>query len=666
MRLPKQLSVLASGFVLGLAVLGGGAGTAAAEQPERLPSYVTDKAGALRGGQSAQLQAAIDELYTKDHERLWVVYVHDFAGMNADAWGEQTARASGFGDRDVLLSVAIDDRAYAFTGSAPESVTDKDLDRLLIDQVEPKLRSGDWGGAGLAAATGLSEAMNGSGGLSMTLVLVLILVVGLVMAGLWFWSRGRKARRTKAELEAARKIDPADTRALGALPLDTLDARSKEVLVDTDNAIRTSVEELQLATDEFGATATAPFTGALDAAKQALAKAFSIRQQLDDDIPETPDQQRAMLVELISTCGRANRELDAKVGEFDAMRNLLINAGERLDALTRDMVELTARVPNSEMTLNQLVGAHPASVIAPIHDNVSMAKERIAFAERGIQDGRNAVAKPVGEQGAAVGAIRSAESALETGRALLDAVDTAATDIEQARAGLPGIVAELQKDIAVAANLSQHGGAELSTATVAARTALDQAKANGPANPLGTFHAAVAADTLLDKAIATATDRKLAAEDLARRLDQAITAAQGQINAASDFISTRRGGVDAEPRTRLAEAQRSLEQAQQLTSSDPTQAIQFAQRAVELGARALQTAQAAVRDWQARQPSSNSQTGAVLSGILIDGMLRGMGGSYRGGGGGFGGGGGGGSSSYGPGSFGGSNGSRRISRGGRF
>ncbi|MFE3054337.1 TPM domain-containing protein [Nocardia sp. NPDC059239] len=664
MRLSKQLFLLVIGLLLASALVGGRAAPATADAPLRLPGYVTDNAGALDPGQAAELQQAIDSLYSRDHERLWVVYVRNFNGMDTHSWGEQTARLSGFGDRDVLLSVAVDDRAYAFTGTLPKSVSDKDLDKLLIDQVEPKLRAGDWAGAGLATASGLSHAMSGSGVVGLGPLLILALVVVLAVLGVWLWSRRRKTRRGRSVMESARKTDPTDTVALEALPLVVLDALSKETLVDTDNAIRTSTEELRLATDEFGSTATAPFTAALTGAKNALAKAFSIRQQLDDDIPETPDQQQRMLVELISSCGNANGKLDAKVGEFDAMRDLLINAGERLDALTRAMVELTARLPKSQTTLAQLVADHPASVLAPIRDNVGMAQERIGFAERTIEDGRAAVAKPVGQQGAAVADIRTAESAVDAARTLLDAVDTAATDIDQARAGLPAIIEELRRDLATASGLSEHGGTELPSATAAARTALDQATADAAANPLGVFRQAIAADTALDQAIASATDRKRAADDLRRRLDQTLTAARSQVNAAADFISTRRGGVDAEPRTRLAEAQRSLEQAEQLAPADPDLALQSAQRAAELGARALHTAQAAVRDWQAQQQrvTSGSQTGAILGGILIDGMLRGMGNEYRRGGGGFGGGG----SSYGPGSFGGSDGSRRISRGGRF
>ncbi|NNH73013.1 TPM domain-containing protein [Nocardia uniformis] len=670
MALPKRQTLLVTGLLLALTLLAGIPGPAMAEQPMRLPGYVTDTANVLEGGQEAKLNAAVDSLYDKHRERLWVVYVRDFAGLDPNEWGDRTASASSFGDRDVLLSIAVDDRAYAFTGTLPQSVSDSELDTVLIDKVEPRLRNSDWAGAGLAAANGLSDAMSGSKGIGIWPLLLLAVVVALIVVALWFWSRRRRDQRDRAELERIRGIDPTDTATLSGLPLPTLDARSKELLVDTDNAIRTSTEELRLATDEFGGTTTAPFAAALSAATNALAKAFSIRQQLDDDIPETPEQQRTMLVDLISTCGRADRELDAKVDEFDAMRNLLINAGERLDGLTRGLVELTARVPRSDATLAALVREQPAAAVAPVRDNVTMAQERISFAERSIEDGRAAVARPVGQQGSAVAAIRAAESAVDAARTLLDAVDTAATDIADARAGLPGIVEELRRDIAAAETLSAHGGTELATATAGARAALDQAAATGANNPLGAFQQAVAADTELDRAIAAATDRKLVAEDLARRLDQAITAASGRIHAAADFISTRRGGVDAEPRTRLAEAQRNLEQAQQLATSDPHQALQSAQRAAELGTRALHTAQAAVNDWQASsQPvrSGGSQTGAVLGGILIESMMRGMGSGYRSGGRGFGGGGSrGGGGGLGPGSFGGSQGSRRISRGGRF
>ncbi|WP_067993455.1 TPM domain-containing protein [Nocardia pseudobrasiliensis] len=649
------LSVLLSG------VAGLWSATAAAEEPFRLPQPVTDVARALEGEQRDRVRGAVDELYDTRRERLWVVYVHDFGGLDPQTWGDRAVAASGFGDRDLLLSIAITDRAYALTGARPSSVSEAELNSLLRDQVEPRLRTAQWAEAGIAAAQGLSRVMSESKRSDLWPVVVIVVLVVGVVAGLALLYRWRRRTvRDRAGVVAARQIDPGDTARLGELDPDILDIRSKEILVDVDNAIRTSVEELRLATDEFGATATAPFAAAVDGAKDALAQAFSIRQRLDDDIPETPEQRRDLLVELISACGRANRELDAKVTEFDAMRNLLIDAPRRLDALTRDVVELTTRIPRSEELLARLVGEYPASVIAPVRENVTMACERISFAQRGIEDGRAAVARPVGEQGAAVAAIRGAESAIAAGRALLDAVDSAATDIEQARAGLPGAIEELRRAVDSATTLSGRDDRELAKAVAAARKTVKRAAAGGGTDPLGALREVVARAVALDRALAAATDHQLAGEQLQRRLDQAFAAADGRVRAAADYVGTRRGGVDAAPRTRLAEARRHLDRAHTLADTDPQRALRHAQRAADSADRALRRAQSSVGKWRARQPIPRLVNfGAVLAGVLIEGVVEGLLGldgdsddSDK--------------SGWGPGSFGGSDSSGRISRGGRF
>ncbi|WP_328390889.1 TPM domain-containing protein [Nocardia sp. NBC_00416] len=643
-------------FVLGLLFAGvSGAPSVAAEPPARLDTYVVDSAAVLARADADRVRAAVESLYADHRVRLWVVYVGDFAGYSPQDWAAQTARQSGFGDRDLLLAVATRDRAYAFEGERPDGVSESDVDRILVDQVEPALRDNRWADAGVAAAVGIGSAMSG-GGVSVGPVLLIGALIVLALAGLLLYQRYRRRGRDRAELDRARATDPTDTAALAALPLAALHARSHEILVEIDNAVRTSAEELDLAAGEFGDTAVLPFRTALDNAKAATAKAFAIRQRLDDAIPETPDEQRTLLIDLIATAGHADAELDARVTEFDAMRDLLINASSRLDALTRDIVDLTGRVPDADAELTRLSATHPAGVLEPIRDNVGMARERIAFADECVGEGRRELARPVGEQGGAVADIRAAEGAIGQARTLLDAVLGAAANIQQARAGLPAVLDELRGDLRAAAGLAEHGGPELATAAAAARTVLDSAGSTAETDPLGAFHDAVAADGDLDRALAAAGDRKLAAEDLARRLDQAVGDAATRVRTAADFISTRRGAVDATPRTRLSEAQRNLDEAQRLRTDDPAAALTHARAAADLAGRALQEAQAGVRTWEGRRaPAGSAQAGAILGGILIDSMLRGgMGGGpgHRGG--------------YRAGSFGGSGGSRRISRGGRF
>ncbi|MEU4709575.1 TPM domain-containing protein [Nocardia salmonicida] len=654
---PRSVSVLCAVFAV-LSLLC--APSAVAEPPARMGPQVVDTANVLSAGDEGRVLDAVDTLYRDHQVKLWVVYVRTFGSMAARDWAARTSDLSGFSDRDLLLAVAVDDRGYWLDGTLPDGVTDSELDSILAGSVEPALREQKWAQAAIYTAEGIGSALTGTSVPWAVLILIGLAVV-VVAGGLMVFARKRRGDRDRAELTNARAVDPTDSAALAKMSLPTLHALSRERLVEIDDAVRTSAEELTLATSEFGETAVTPFRSALDAARTATAKAFTIRQQLDDAVPETPDQQRAMLIELIATAGKADRELDAQVTDFDAMRDLLIDAPARLDALTRDIVELTARMPGSEAELARLGSTYPPSVIAPIHDNVRMAQERITFAENNIDSARTALTQPVGQQGGAVAAIRAAEGAIGQARTLLDAVDQAATNIQQARDGLPAALDELRADLSSAKSLTEFGGADLAAAVSLATAALNTP--NSDSDPLGAFHHAVTADAELDRAIAAASDRKLAVEDLRRRLDRTLTDAAARIDAASSFITTRRGGVDAEARTRLSEAQRHLDEARRLAAGDPERALVSAQTAADLGGRAMQQAQASVQAWETRQPMSGggSQTGAVLGGILLNELLRGAmsGGSHRGG---YGGGGGG----YRPGSYGGSSGSRRVSRGGRF
>ena len=54
---------------------------------------------------------------------------------------------------------------------------------------------------------------------------------------------------------------------------------------------------------------------------------------------------------MVVAAAKADRELDAQSEAFEKLRDLVINAPTRLDALTQQMVDLTARIGPSEQTL---------------------------------------------------------------------------------------------------------------------------------------------------------------------------------------------------------------------------------------------------------------------------------------------------------------------------
>ncbi|MCR8898210.1 TPM domain-containing protein [Gordonia sp. GONU] len=663
----------AAGLALGMTLLltGIGAGTAAAEPPTRLPTYVVDSANAISPAQRSELEAAVDKLYNDHGIQMWIVYVRDFGGLTSEQWADQTAVASELGDHDALLAVATEDRAYRLF--APDNIGGLDqstLEGVANDDVVPQLREGNWADAGLAAINGLSSELDPS----YTGVIAAAVVGGAVVVGgggAYLYSRRRKQRRIEGGLETLREQE-LTVDQLAEQPLDVLDPWSREVLTDLDNAVRTSEEELRLAVGEFGEAETEPFTTALERAKTALAQSFTLRQRLDDDVPETDDERRSMLVEIITSCTDADGTLDDQVEAFDAMRNLLINADARFDAITQQLIGLRARLDPATRQLAELTEKHGEQTLASILSNVELARQQIDFAEATADQGRAASAAPVGQQGPAVAAIRSAEGSIEQATVLLDAIDHADANITAAQSRMPALIEEVEAELAEAASLTADGGPALASATEAAKTALDAGRTGFDADPLGTFTALVDADADLDDALDAARDSAAERTRRAQVLSAALESASAKVTAASDFIGTRRGAVQSTARTRLAEAQRLLQTAQQAAATDPAAATTSARRAGALADQALMAAQGDVVNWQqSQQPRSGgtSTAGAVLGGILVDSFLRGTisggRGGYRGGyPGGFGGGFGSGGRS--PGSFGGSGSSGRIGTGGRF
>ena len=81
-RVARLLSLVLAVLTAGL-VLVPTAPTAWADPPFRLADYVTDDANALSGGQRAEVQTAVDDLYNARRIRLWVVYVDSFSGQAA-------------------------------------------------------------------------------------------------------------------------------------------------------------------------------------------------------------------------------------------------------------------------------------------------------------------------------------------------------------------------------------------------------------------------------------------------------------------------------------------------------------------------------------------------------------------------------------------------------
>ena len=632
MRIARLLSLVLAIMTAGVLLAPAAGGT----PPFRLPDYVTDASQVLNGSQLGGVKQAVDQLYNERNVRLWVVYVDSFDSLGAVPWAERTRQQSDLDDNDAILAVATKDRSYAFLVPT-QIVSDSASNDLRRNAIEPALHRSDWSGAAVAAANGLKTATAPGEGISMVGVLVALAILVILVLLLWLWARRRRRKRREAEFAAARRVDPADPSALASVSIDALDDLSKSIVVEVDNAVRTSDNELTLAVEEFGEKDTTPFSNAVTNAKTTLAQAFNVRQILDDAIPETTSERRDLLTRVVVAAAKADSELEAQREAFEQLRDLVINAPSRLDAMTQQMVDLTARLEPSAQALAALHNQFADSALASVAGNVETAKERLTFADQNITNGRNLVSRPVGRQTGLVDAVRAAESALGQARTLLDAVDSAATDINRAVATLPSAIADIQNGIKAAGDQLAQGDTahddELSAARDAAVKAVAAAQSTGTADPLGAFTKLTQADAELDRLLASVAEEREAAERLSRAFDQALFAAQSRVRAVSDYIDVRRGSIGSEARTRLAEAVRQLQAAQAKRATNLTEAIAHANGAAMLASQAQSIAnsdaQEAQRSYYGRYGNtSNSNMGAVLGGIILGNILSG---SMRGG-----------------------------------
>jgi TPM domain len=627
------LAVISTGLLL--------APPADAQPPFRLPGYVTDNANTLSDSGRAAVTSAVDKLYADRHVRLWVVYVDNFSGLSAENWAKRTYTTSDLGDSDALLAVSSTERAYAFlVPTTVRSIKPSQVDDLRRTQIEPALRNGDWSSAAVAAANGLNRPPDYTGRI---VLLVVLAVIAIAVVVLLIVMRRRARRRRTAALVAARRVDPTDASALAAVPLQALDDLSRSMVVDVDNALRTSTNELALAIDEFGDERTQPFSDAVNNAKAALAQAFTVRQQLEDATPETPAQRRELLIRVIVSAASADRELESQTEAFEKLRDLVINAPSQLDGLTQQYVELTGRIAPAEQRMAELHKEFDDAALSSVAGNVTGARERTAFADRNIGTARELAGHAEsGKQTGLVDAFHAAESALGQARALLDAVDTAADDIRHAIAALPSTMADTQANINRAnEELKQTPKSrsprvkELTAARDAAGTALEwsrSARGGGSTDPLGAFAKLTRADANLTQRLTALAEEQATAERLNRSYEQALFTAESRVRAVSEYIDTRRGSIGPEARTRLAEAGRQLQAAHDKQATNLLEATAYANGASAWAANAQSLAnadvQSAQRAYSRRRGGSGNDTGALIGGIIISDLL---GGGARGG-----------------------------------
>ncbi|WP_237223143.1 TPM domain-containing protein [Rothia nasimurium] len=644
-RKPVASTLLAAALALGVAP----AALAAAPYDLDAGVRVSDTTSAL--GNTSSLEDAISQLASDKQVNLFVVTIDQFESPSSSSeWTSDFATLNNMGTNDVVLVIATEARQAYFMAGSTSVLSTSQQEKIYQDYIYPELANSDYEAAALAAVTGIeSELGSGSvvSGASGPLVggATLLGIAAVAGGGAWAFSRSRASARKNTG--GSRSGQPSSSQPLPSI--EELRTRAGAQLVATDDAIAHSQQEVEFARLQYGDDEVKPFLAAIEAAKNHMQRSFQLQKQLDDEIPDTEADQRAWLTEILARTEDAQKALNEQVANFTNLRKLEETAPQALATLNQGIASAAPLFPAAQASLDRLGTLYSPSAFGAVADNISEAQARLDFAR---QEATEAEELLTSQRSQAILALRAGEEALGQAKGLLESIHHAETDLGKMAASLDNALILADRDVAQAQELARTGAgssSQLSGAAAGVQAVLGQIRAERAAGLIDPYllnqrlhEVRSDLDTALDAVRQTHEQERSARETLGHTL----VSAQAQVSSASEYVWARRGGVKAEARTRLREAERHLTEAQQLQHSDPIAALSHANDAIRLAGEAQRIARSDVDRFNQRNgySSGGNYNSAMLGGILLGTLL---GGSNHSSGGGFG------SGGFGSGGFGG-------------
>lgn len=603
-----------------------------------LDSQLVDQAGVIDPSARSEIEDLLKKGIKENNVKLYLVFVND-ANSDASALAKQIRQQDNTTNTMVMVVNTSNKRQVGRDWGTQVSTT---LADKIRDKATEKFTDGDYTGGAKAAADEVagttdpaSVAWLGAAGL---------VGIGGITGGL-VWSRRNRKQKEADQLDVARTIAPDSTADLAAQPTPVLRKLANEELHSTDESIHKGEEELQLAVSEFGEERTRSLARALSGSRKTLDNAYALHQRIRGQLYADDSEERALLVEIISTCGTADRELNDRASEFAELRQELIDAPRIVDELRQHTIALRTRVPHSRTKLEQLEQRFSKDQLVSVIDNPEVAEHEITEAEKAVDEARRISQLPAGRQSGLVDAIGAARMACQQADKQLAAVERAEEHMHAAHLNLGALKTEVAEELAEASELRQSGASfdreGLDAAVARAEDALQRAQEMGDSDPLGSYSALLEADAQLDIELDEARGANNGYQRTIQMVDRTIYDVQHRLTAVEDTIVNRGKIISVDTRSSAQAAREALEFAKLRRTEQPKEAFLAAQRASQMATRASAQAQRDIEEFNRRNNyhGRGGGGGDMITGLVLGSLLSGNGGFGGGwGGGGFGGG----------------------------
>src|SRR5664280_443818 len=338
-QVARTVAALAGAFLLSAAL----SSTVLAASPRLLATQITDDVGALSGG-AGSVKPALDDLLRTSNVQLWVWFTDTTGSLTAPDFATQTAQLNSFGGNVLLLVIAMSDHSYGYWKSTSIQLSNAQLDSILSTGLETSLRSGDNGGAIVATAAGIHSAMSGttsgsgapaSGGDSLGTLLAVLLFVAVIASLGWWILYGRKRQAGTGAAGTAAGGPADDIAAMKTADLETL---ANQALVQTDDAVRDSEQELGLAQAGMGrlsAYADASWHAVAPNIDEAQKRLAAVREAVDEGA-------KAIAANDLQTAGRAARIGQDALGQGTAFLDAIDRLATELDGAKAQVGQMLA------------------------------------------------------------------------------------------------------------------------------------------------------------------------------------------------------------------------------------------------------------------------------------------------------------------------------------
>ena len=616
-------------------------GMAHADSPVTITSTVTDPHSFLSDSQAKSASQSLSALKSGGLD-AYVVLVTDFSDQAPVKWCEAAGTKSGLSNSSLVLVIATEQRVAATCGNTDQkgiadsavvsafsaaktelgkaNPLDGDTVVSAIQAYSSSLKASQSSGSTIkksttptntrAAKSSSSSTSGGSTFLFGSIILFFFFTVLILLPIILITAIVRSQRKTRKTVVGTQEQQRVQS---------TLDLA--RMLLDADDVVRASEDEIEFARAQFGPDAVASFSSAIDNARALVSRGFALQRGNEDGSNPVSTQE---MNDFINRLNAAMNQLVQERQSFTERRNKEANIGEQVSDLLDSIAQTRNQISQAEMDLQTLKLAYSAEAIASLIGRPDQARALLDQAETSAKEAL--AAQQSGQN--AYETLEVARRALALARHQLESITQAPDQLARSSELLTAAIGSITSDISDVTRLKADPVA-FKPLVESAQAAISggHAAQNGQGDPLAALESLRLAEAALDEALAPLRSAEERAQRAQSGIDALLSQADSEVARANQHITSHGSLVGFDARSQLSFARSALQNAHSFHNQGNDESAAAQARTAITYAQAAITAPLTTPQQSSGSRIADGLTGALVWSVL-DSILS-SGGSHR-------------------------------------